>query len=134
MTLCNCKCACSLFSIVVGLILGVIAAFLQITGTIAVSAVFLWVLAGVAVGYLGILLLSAALQPQGARCGCTCAALNTVLAGIAGTVFFAAVLLAVDIPAASVTGAILVGLLAASFVILISSAACLIRNLFDCGN
>lgn len=134
MTLCNCKCACSLFSIVAGLILGVIAAFLQITGTIAVSAVFLWVLAGVAVGYLGILLLSAALQPQGARCGCTCAALNTVLAGIAGTVFFAAVLLAVDIPAASVTGAILVGLLAASFVMLISSTACLIRNLFDCGN
>ncbi len=134
MTLCNCKCTCSLFSAVASLILGVIAAFLQITGTITVTVTFLWVVGGVALVYLGILLLASALQQQCTRCGCTCVALNTLLIGALGSVFFAAILLAVGIVATSVISAILVGLLVASFTLLITGTVCAIRKLFDCGS
>ena len=134
MTLCNCKCSCSLFSLVAGLIIGVIAAFLQITGTITVTTVFLWVSAGVAAVYLGILLLTSGVQQNCSRCGCLCDALNTLLLGALGTILFAAILLAVGIVATSVLSAILVGLLVASFTVLMTGTACVIRNLFDCGN
>ncbi len=134
MTLCNCKCSCSLFSVVAGLIIGVIAAFLQITGTITVTTTLLWVLSGVAVVYLGILLLASAVQQNCSRCSCLCTGLNTLLAGALGTILFAAILLAVGIVATSVVSAVLVGLLTASFTVLITGTACVIRNLLDCGN
>lgn len=134
MTLCNCKCSCSIFSAIVSLVIGVIASFLQITGTITVTTAFLWVVAGVALGYLGILLLGSAVQQQCSRCGCTCVSLSALLLGALGSIFFAAVLLAVGIVATSVISAILVGLLTASFVLLVTSTACVVRNLFDCGN
>lgn len=134
MTLCNCKCSCSLFSALAGVILGVIAAFLQITGTITVTPTFLWVLSGIAVAYLGILVLASAALEQCSRCGCICASLEAVLAGALGTILFAAILLAVGIVATSVVSAILMGLLVASFTLLIAGTVCIIRNLFACGN
>lgn len=134
MTLCNCKCSCSIVSAIASLIIGIIAAFLQITGAITVTAAFLWVTAGIAVGYLGILLLTASMQHQCTRCSCTCISLNTLLLGILGSIFFAVLLLAVGITATSILSAVLVGLLLLFFSLLISSTACLIRNLFDCGN
>lgn len=134
MTLCNCKCSCSLLSAVAGLIIGVIAAFLQITGTITVTVTLLWVLAGVSVAYLGILLLTSGVQQNDSRCGCLCSALNALLIGALGTILFAAILLAVGIVATSVISAILVGLLTASFTVLIISTACVIRCLFDCNS
>lgn len=132
MTLCNCKCSCALLSGVVSLILGVIAAFLQITGTVAISTMILMGAAIVALVYLGILLLVSAIEQQCQRCSCTCAAVNALLAGALGTILFAVVLLVADIAAASVIGSILTGLLAASFALLVTSSACVIRNLFDC--
>lgn len=132
MTLCNCKCSCALLSGVVSLILGVIAAFLQITGTVAISTMILMGAAIVALVYLGILLLVSAIEQQCQRCSCTCAAVNALLAGALGTILFAVVLLVADIAAASVIGSILTGLLTASFALLVTSSACVIRNLFDC--
>lgn len=132
MTLCNCKCSCALLSGVVSLILGVIAAFLQITGTVAISTMILMGAAIVALVYLGILLLVSAIEQQCQRCSCTCAAVNALLAGALGTILFAVVLLVADVAAASVIGSILTGLLAASFALLVTSSACVIRNLFDC--
>lgn len=134
MTLCNCKCSCSILSVIVSLIIGIIAAFLQITGAITVTTAFLWVVAGIAVAYLGILLLSASAQQQCTRCSCTCISLNTLLLGILGSIFFAILLLAVGITATSILSAVLVGLLLLFFSLLISSTACLVRHLFDCGN
>lgn len=132
MTLCNCKCSCALLSGVVSLILGVIAAFLQITGTIAIGSMILMAAAIVALVYLGILLLVSAIEQQCQRCSCTCTAVNALLAGALGTILFAVVLLVADVAAASVIGSILTGLLAASFALLVTSSACVIRNLFDC--
>ena len=134
MSLCNCKCSCSILSAIASLIIGVIAAFLQITGTITVTPAFLWVAAGVGIGYLAILLLSASIQQHCAGCSCLCAALSTLLIGALGTIFFAVILLAVGIVATSIVSAILVGLLLFFLSLLISTTACLIRHLFDCGN
>lgn len=134
MTLCNCKCSCSLYSAIVALILGVVAAFLQITGTITVTTAFLWVVFGIAIGYLGILLLSAGVCPQCRQSSCVCNALWGLLTGALGSVLLSVVLLAVGIVATSILSAILVGLLILSFTLLIANAACLIRHQFDCGN
>lgn len=117
------------FSAVACPILGVIAAFLQITATITLTTAFLWVVDGVAVGALGSLLLGSSIRQQWQRCGCTCTALNTLLISVLGSIFFAVVLLAVGIIATSILSAILVGLL-----ILFFSAAFLRRHLFDCRN
>lgn len=134
MTFCNCKCTCGIFSTISSLIIGVIAAFLQITGTITLTPAFLWVISGISVAYLGILLLASSIQQSCSRCGCICHSLGILLIGILGSIFFALVLLAVGIIATSVISAILVGLLLLFFSLQISSTACLIRNLFACEN
>jgi hypothetical protein len=131
MSSCNCYCKrnCTLIALVVSAILGVVAAFLQIAGTITATPVFLWAAAGVAVVYLAVLVASAA-RGEGRRC--LCAALNAVLLGILGTVLFSVVLLAVGIVATSVLSAVLVGLVVASLALTLTASACLVRCLADC--
>lgn len=132
---CNCGCrwSCTAVALVVSLILGIVAAFLQVTAVIALSQVFLWVVFGVAVGYLAVLVLATALNRRGQQESCFCRGLNGILTGILGTVLFAAVLLTVDVAAGSVIGAILVGLLVLSFALAVTSSACLVRCFADCG-
>lgn len=50
---CSCRCSCTAVALIVSAILGVLAAFLQITGVITVTTAFLWVALGIAVVYLG---------------------------------------------------------------------------------
>lgn len=126
------RCPCLLAAGVVSLIIGIVAAFLQITGMIAIGTPLLWVLLAIAVIYLGLLLVTAALDRGGEHCGCMCPVLRTLLAGILGTILFAVVLLVVDIASASVLGALLTGLLVFSFALTLTAAACLVRCLFDC--
>ena len=129
---CNCRCNCALTAIFASVVVGVIAAFLQITGVITVAPVFLWVIFGIAVAYLAGLLLVAR------RCGCDslreceCDALNTALVGVLGTVAVSLVLLATGIVATSVVSAILVGLAVGSFALLLTATVCLVRSLFGC--
>lgn len=129
MPTCNCqfRCSCVIAALVVSVILGIIAAFLQITGAITVTPVFLWVVLGVAIGYLGILLITA--NRERSEC---CAALGTVLTGILGAALFAVVLLAVGITATSVVSAILVGLLVLFASLTVTGAACLVRCSTGC--
>ena len=130
---CRCKCSCLLAAVIASVILGVVTAFLQITGTITVTPVFLWVVLGIAVVYLGVLVIAAALRSGEEASGCLCAALNALLAGILGTVLFAVVLLAVGIVATSVLSAVLAGVLLFFFSLTLSATACLVRSLASCG-
>lgn len=134
MTLCGCnfRCNCTAAAVIAAVILGVIAAFLQITGVITVTAAFLWVLFGIAVVYLGVLVVAAALTRRMQQSQCMCSALNTVLAGILGTILFALILLAVGITATSVITAILVGLLLLFFTLVLAGSACYVRSLAEC--
>lgn len=128
---CCCKNNCTAAAVVVSAILGVLAAFLQITGVITVATAFLWVVFGVAAVYLAVLLFGAVFsRHHGQRC--TCSALNTLLSGVLGSILFALVLLAVGIVATSVVNAILVGLLVGFFALTVTGSACYVRCLTDC--
>lgn len=130
---CRCKCSCLLAAVIASIILGVVTAFLQITGTVTVTTAFLWVVFGIAIVYLGVLVVAAALSGREEGSVCLCATLNALLAGILGTVLLAVVLLAVGITATSILSAILVGILAFFFALTLTATACLIRGLSDCG-
>jgi len=129
---CSCKRDCTLLAVVASLILGIVGAFLQITGTITVTTAFLWVALGIGVVYLAVLLLSTALSRRAECRACRCRSLEAVLTGILGTILFAVVLLAVGIVATSVVSAVLVGLLVASLALTFTGTACLVRCLADC--
>lgn len=134
MTLCNCNCRrdCTLLSAIAALILGVVAAFLQITAVITVTPAFLWVALGIAVVYLGVLPVTTALTPRAGYNSCACNALRTVLVGILGTILLSTVLLAVGIVATSIVSAILVGLLVAFLTLTFGGTACLTLCLTHC--
>ena len=131
---CNCKCSCTLAAVIVSAIVGVLTAFLQITGVITVTPVFLWVVFGIAVVYLGVLVVSTALARRAEETPCRCTTLTAVLAGILGSILLAVVLLAVGIVATSVLSAILVGILLFFFALTLTGTACLVRSLADCGS
>lgn len=129
---CNCRCNCTAVSLVTSVIVGVIAAFLQITGVITLTPMFLLVAAGIAVAYLGGLTLAALVDRRRERGRCICSGLNVLLVALLGTILLSAVLLAVGITATSVISAILVGLLIAFVTLAIAVSACLVRYLADC--
>ena len=129
---CYCKCSCRIAAVIASVIIGVVTAFLQITGVITVAPVFLWGAFGIAVVYLGVLVVAAALSGAEEAAGCLCTALNALLIGILGTILFAVVLLAVGIVATSILSAILVGILLFFFSLTLTSTACLVRSLAGC--
>lgn len=131
---CNSKCNCTVAAFIASLIIGVVTAFLQITGVITVAPVFLWVAFGIAVVYLGVLVVATALARREQQSDCTCSTLNALLVGILGTILFAVILLAVGIIATSVVSAILVGLLLFFLTLILASTACYVRYLADCGS
>ncbi len=128
---CNCRCNCTLFAVIGSLIVGIVAAFLQITGAITVTPAFLWVVLGIAVGYLAVLAVSVALNRRDGGCDCLCGLLSTAIIGVLGSALFSVVLLGVGVPAGAV-GVILVGLLVFSLALLISGTACFVKCLADC--
>lgn len=134
MSMINCCCRrdCTLLSLLAALILGIVAAFLQITGVITVTTVFLWVALGIAVVYLGVLPVAVALLRNQLRKQCLCNALEALLTGLLAAILFATVLLAVGIVATSVVSAILVGLLVGALTLTFGSTACLVRCFADC--
>ena len=55
----SCKPGCVFIAIVVSLIVGIITAFLRITGAITLTPAFLWVILGISVSYLAVILYTA---------------------------------------------------------------------------
>lgn len=127
----SCKIGCTVVAVVVSLVIGIITAFLRITAAIMVTPAFLWVLLGVAVVYLAVLLLSSAFYRRGC-CESICSIINTLIAGILGTVLLSVVLLAVEFAATSIIGAVITGALLFFFFLTVTSTACLVRCLFKC--
>ena len=120
---CNCRCNCTVAAIIISAIVGVIATILQITAAITLAPIFLGIAFGIAVLYLGVLVVTAALAGGTEGRSCICNALNTLLVGI---------LVVVGIAATSIISAILVGLLLFFLTLTIVTTACLIRYLADC--
>ena len=130
MMCCNCRYNCTLLALIAGVIAGVAAAFLLITGGLTVTPTYLAVAFAVAVVYLGVLV--GTVSARKAAAGCLCRTLGVVLAGILGTVAASAILVLTGVVATSVLSAILVGLLAFFFVLMIAGSACYVRCLADC--
>nr|MBQ8244627.1 hypothetical protein [Oscillospiraceae bacterium] len=131
MSMCNntFRCSCTLAAVIASLIVGIIGAFLQITAVFTVSPVFLWVAFGIAVVFLGLLILVSGRQE---RSCCQCSILSALLAGILGTVLFSILLLAIGIVATCVLTAVLTGLVLFFLSLLLTSAACYVLCIADC--
>lgn len=125
---CGCRISCRTLAAIAGVILGVLAAFAQISGAFVLNAIFPGVALVGAVAYLGLLPLSAG-ACRAERC---CRNLTTVLVGILGTVLLAAILLAVGIVATSVLNAIAVGALVFFITLTLVGTACYAACLSDC--
>lgn len=119
---CNscCRPGCTAVAAIVAAIVGVLTAFLQISGVIAVSTALVGGFFAIAVAYLAVVTVATALAR---RAGC-CQSLGAVLAGILGTIGFAVVLLVVDIAAISVFGALLAGALLFFVTLMLGATAC----------
>ena len=128
---CSCRCRCTAAALIISAVLGVLTAFLQITGVITVSTTFLWVAFGIAVGYLGVMTLATSGCCREAS-PCRCPSLNALLAGILGTILLSLILLSVGIVATSVVSAIFVGLLLFFLGLTLISTACYVRTVAGC--
>lgn len=124
---------CTVIAFVASLIIGVIAAFLRITGSIIVTPAFLWALLGIAVVYLAVTFAVAAVLRNGC-CVNLCSIVSVLLAGILGTVLLSIVLLAIEFSAASRIGAVLTGVLLFFFFLTVTSVACLVRCFLNCND
>ena len=119
-------------ALIVSGLIGVVAAFLRITGGITVPTAILagaFVLAAV---YLATLLVVSSLLRAQFENGCLCPAVQGILAGILATALTAITLLAVPFAATSVVGALVTGVLAAGASLIFAGTACLVKCLTDC--
>lgn len=129
---CKTKCDCTLISVIASVIAGIIAAFLNFSGTIVLPQFVLWIFFGVA---LGLLALAFAAAPFACRCAnkeCFCASVTAFLIGVFGAVTAALVLVLVDITAGGLLASLITGLLFGFFALTITSAGCIVKNLFGC--
>ncbi len=124
---------CTVVAVVASLIIGIITAFLRITAAINLTPAFLWVLLGIAVVYLAVTLVAAALFRHDC-CESLCTTVTTLLAGVLGAVLLSVILLAIEFVATSIIGAVLTGALLFFFSLIVTSAACLVRCFFNCDN
>lgn len=130
-TSCNCRVECGFLALAAAVVAGVVAAIAQYTAIITLTTVFYIVAFGIAVLFLAVLL---ALLPNLYKTACQGCNSNLKLTtiGILGTIVTSIVLIAVGFAATSILGAIVVGLLAASFTLIITSVVCTVNCAGEC--
>ena len=135
MGFCNCRIGCTALGIAASLVAGIVTLILNITGTIAVLPLFLWIGFAIAVGLLVVTLLVAAFTNENRKeRGCICRALSTLQFGALGTILTALVLLAVDFGGITAIGAIIYGAFIFFFILLLTALACLTKCFASCDN
>lgn len=136
MNLCECKnkCECALTAIIASVVIGIVAVFLNFSAIITVTPMLLWIFFAVAILMLTVGLLTAREIRRQENQQCYCSGLTAFLAGILLTVLVSVVLLVVDIAATGLLSSILVGILAGSFALMLTSAVCIIKALFGCAD
>ncbi len=125
----NCQISCTGKSVIASIIIGVLSAVFRFTALITITPAFLWVLFGIAIGYLGINILTSAIATSTRTC---CTALRTVIVSILGTALTSLILLGITFAATSVIGAIITGALLFFFSLLVTSTTCLIKCRYTC--
>lgn len=116
---------CLIIAIASSIVVGIVAGILAATGIIAVTPAFLWVVFGIAIGFLAIAFIVSSLRrfdtPHSAR-----SIIGLFLAGVFTTVVTSLVLLGVTFPATSALFAVLVGLLLFGFFLIITAVGCIV--------
>lgn len=120
---------CLIVAIASSVVIGIVAAVLRITGIITLTPAFLWVVFGIAIGFLAIALILSAVN-RFERYENT-ATVRTFIAGVLGTILFSLILLGITFAATSAIGAVLTGLLLASFALIITTLACFILKNYN---
>ena len=129
---CKTKCDCTFIAVIAAVVAGIIAAFLNFSATIAIPQYVLWIFFGVALIFLAATLLTAPLACRRETDICLCSSLTAFFTGVFGTVLAALVLILADLAATGLLASLITGLLAAAFVLTITSAACIVKNIFGC--
>lgn len=131
---CNSKrrSACTLCSVLSSVIFGVVAAILRFRGLIAFTPAFFWVLLGASLMILAVLIAVAACGKHCRACKWKGRILNTLLAGILGTVLFSVLLLGIGYIKSTGLSAVLGGVLIAFFSLTVINTACLVKYLSLC--
>jgi len=125
---CNCQTNCTSVAVIASTVIGVLAAIFRYIALVTITPAFLWVLFGIAIGYLAITLLTSAASERNGCCG----NLSTFFVGVLGTIITSLLLLGITFAATSVLGAIITGLLLFFFSLFIVSTACIIRCRYRC--
>ena len=131
-TNCNRRIECAFLSIAASIIVGIVAAIAQFTALITLTPVFYVVAFGIAVLFLLVLLALSPVLDKTACRGCCNSNVKLATIGILGTIVTAIILIAVSFAATSVLGAIVVGLLAAFFTLMITSSVCAVNCASAC--
>jgi hypothetical protein len=129
---CSIKSSCTGTAVIASAIIGVLTAFAQITGVITVTPVFIWILSGITVAYLGVFAAAVAVARKTAHRRCLRSPLGALLLGILGTLVLSLVLLAMPIAASGVLSVLLPGFLLFFFTLTLTAAPCFLRCLADC--
>ncbi len=129
-TNCDCQISCTGGAVIASIVIGILAGIFRFTALVTITPAFLWVLFGIAIGYLGITLLTSSVYDRETN-NC-CRNLTAFLVGVLGTVLTSVILLGITFVATSVIGAIITGLLLFFFSLMLITAACLIRCRYNC--
>ena len=126
---CN-KNECLIIAIAASVLFGIVTAILTATEIIILTPAFLWVVFGIAVGYLAIAFIVISLRrfdtPYSAR-----SLIVAFIAGVLGTILLSLVLLAVALVQTSAIFAVLAGLLLFSFSLFITAIACIVLSAYS---
>lgn len=126
---CN-KNECLIIAIAASVLVGIVTAILTATEIIILTPAFLWVVFGIAVGYLAIAFIVISLRrfdtPYSAR-----SLIVAFIAGVLGTILLSLVLLAVALVQTSAIFAVLAGLLLFSFSLFITAIACIVLSAYS---
>lgn len=128
----KCRCVCTICSILSSVIFGIVAAILRFRGLIAFSPVFLWSVLAVSVVVLVVVIAALAYGNQLRECKWKCAMLNTLLAGVLGTVLLSILLLGLGCIRSVGLSAVSGGALTAFFALTVTSTACFVKCLALC--
>lgn len=121
---------CLIIAIAGSVVVGIVTAILSATGIITLTPAFLWVVFGIAVGYLATVYIASSLRrfdtPYSAR-----SLIATFIVGVLGTILISLVLLGVTLVAGSAILAVLAGLLLLFFSLIITSVACIVLSAYS---
>ena len=96
---CECKRDCLLLSAITSVVIGIIVAFLRITGVITITPILLIVAFSIAILFLLVALIAAALWGQRICRTCAYTTISGVLTGILGTILLSVILLIIPFAA-----------------------------------